>query len=113
MVDRSIVKNVQSYLQNVNNEGIPVSFGIIYGSHIRGVSDRWSDIDLIVVSRHFDKSRDRKDVDLLWKLAAKIDSRIEPLPCGEQQWEDDVSSSIIEIARREGETINLPDESRN
>lgn len=110
MVDRSIVKKVRNYLINVNNEGIPVSFGIIFGSQVKGFSDRWSDIDLLVVSRHFDRSRDRRDVDLLWRLAAKTDSRIEPIPCGEQQWDNDVSSAIIEIARREGETISLPEE---
>lgn len=107
MVDRSIVKKVQNYLQNVNNAGIPVTFGIIFGSQIKGISGRWSDIDLLVVSRHFDRPRNRKDVDLLWKLAAKTDSRIEPIPCGEQQWDNDVSSAIVEIARREGETIRL------
>ena len=110
MVDRSIVKKVRNYLINVNNEGIPVSFGIIFGSQVKGFSDRWSDIDLLVVSRQFDRSRGRRDVDLLWKLAAKTDSRIEPIPCGEQQWDNDVSSAIIEIARREGETISLPEE---
>ena len=110
MVDRTIVKKVRNYLINVNNEGIPVSFGIIFGSQVKGFSDRWSDIDLLVVSRHFDRSRDRRDVDLLWRLAAKTDSRIEPIPCGEQQWDNDVSSAIIEIARREGETISLPEE---
>ncbi len=110
MVDRSIVKKVRNYLKNVNNEGIPVSFGIIFGSQIKGISDRWSDIDLLVVSRHFDRKRNRKDMDLLWRLAAKTDSRIEPIPCGEQQWDNDVSSSIIEIARREGETISLSEE---
>ena len=67
MVDRSIVKKVRNYLINVNNEGIPVSFGIIFGSQVKGFSDRWSDIDLLVVSRHFDRSRDRRDVDLLRK----------------------------------------------
>lgn len=107
MVDRSIVKKVQNYLQNVNNEGIPISFGIIFGSQIKGVPDPWSDIDLLVVSSRFDRARDRRDVDLLWKLAARTDSRIEPIPCGEKQWDNDVSSAIIEIARREGETVSL------
>ena len=49
-------------------------------------------------------------MDLLWKLAAKTDSRIEPILCGEPQWDNDVSSAIIEIARREGETISLSEE---
>jgi len=110
MFDRLIVNKVRHYLVNVNNEGIPVCFGIIFGSQVKGFSDRWSDIDLLVVSRHFDRPRDRRDVDLLWKLAAKTDSRIEPILCGEPQWDNDVSSAIIEIARREGETISLSEE---
>jgi hypothetical protein len=44
---------------------------------------------------------------LLWRLAARTDSRIEPVPCGEQQWQEDTSSAIVEIARREGERIAL------
>ncbi len=52
----------------------------------------------------------RRDIDLLWRLAAKEDSRIEPIPCGERQWDEDVSSAIVEIARREGETIRLDEE---
>ncbi len=37
---------------------------------------------------------------------AKI-GRNAPCPCGERQWEEDSSSAIVEIARREGETISL------
>jgi uncharacterized protein len=44
-------------------------------------------------------------VDLLWRLSARVDSRIEPIPCGERQWEEDDASSIVEIARRHGERI--------
>jgi hypothetical protein len=48
-------------------------------------------------------------VDLLWRIAARIENRIEPIPCGEKQWEEDDSSAIIEIARREGERIAVAD----
>ena len=37
----------------------------------------------------------------------ETDSRIEPIACGEQQWEEDNSSVILEMARREGERIVL------
>ena len=57
------------------------------------------------VSPRFDGLRSRQDVDLLWRLAARTDSRIEPVPCGERQWQEDTSSPIIEIARREGERV--------
>jgi uncharacterized protein len=49
-------------------------------------------------------------VDLLWRLAARIDSRIEPVACGEKQWEEDDSSAIVEIARREGKRVDLSPE---
>jgi len=107
MVDRTIVKSVRQYLKTVQNEGIVVRFGIVFGSYVTGRSDPWSDIDVLVVSPVFDVPRNRKDIDLLWRLAARSDSRIEPIPCGERQWNEDSSSAIVEIARREGETIRL------
>ena len=107
MVNPVIIESVRNYLKKVQKEGFAIRFGVIFGSQVTGQADRWSDIDLLVVSPRFDGSRDRRDIDLMWRLAARTDSRIEPIPCGERQWEDDVSSAVVEIARREGETITL------
>lgn len=107
MVDQSIITSVRKYLKTINDEGITVVFGVIFGSQVKDRADRWSDIDLLVVSPRFDGPRNRGDIGLMWRLAAKTDSRIEPIPCGERQWSEDVSSAIVEIARREGETITL------
>jgi predicted nucleotidyltransferase len=107
MVNQHVLKSVRDYLKAVQIEGIAVRFGIIFGSHATGRSDRWSDIDVLVVSPRFDGPRDRKDINLLWRLTARLDSRIEPVPCGERQWEEDSSSAIVEIARRGGETVTL------
>ena len=105
MVDQTIVKSVRNYLRTVQEEGIDVRFGIVFGSHTSGRSGTWSDIDVLGVSPLFDVPRKRRDVDLLWRIAARSDSRIEPIPCGERQWNEDSSSAIVEIARREGEAI--------
>lgn len=94
-------------MEKVQKEGIVIRFGVVFGSQVTGQADRWSDIDLLVVSPRFDGSRDRRDIDLMWRLAARTDSRIEPIPCGERQWKDDVSSAVVEIARRKGETVTL------
>ena len=107
MVDPTIVTAVRNYLQTLHDHGFEVRFGVVFGSRSQDKSDEWSDIDLLVVSPRFDDLRNRQDVDLLWRLAARSDSRIEPIPCGERQWVEDDSSAIVEIARREGETINL------
>ncbi len=75
MVDQSIVKSVRNYLKSLNNMGIAVRFGIVFGSQVTGRMDRWSDIDVLVVSPRFDGPRNRRDVDLLWRVAARADSR--------------------------------------
>jgi hypothetical protein len=41
--------------------------------------------------------------------AARTGSRIEPVPVGQRQYEEDDSSAILEIARREGFVIPLAD----
>jgi len=101
------VKSVRTYLKVVVKNGIPVSRAVVYGSQAKGTADKWSDIDLIVISPRFDKERTRKDLLLLWDLTANTDSRIEPYPAGEKQWEEEDSSARIEIARREGIEITL------
>lgn len=107
MVDETIAKSVRQYMQKLIEEGIPVMYGVIFGSYVRGTADQWSDIDLLVVSSRFDQGRDRDDIDLLWCVAARTDNRIEPIAVGERQFEQDDSSAIIEIARREGQIIHL------
>ncbi len=84
-----------------------LKFGVVFGSQVAGNADDWSDIDLLVVSPRFDNQPSREDIDLIWRLAARTDNRIEPVPCGEKQWLEDDSSAIIEIARREGETVTI------
>ena len=105
MVDPSVAIIVRKYLHNLRQQGIPIAYGIVFGSQALGNADQWSDIDLLVVSPRFDRDRKRVDIDLLWRTAAQTDSRIEPIPVGQEQFLTDDSSALIEIARREGQII--------
>jgi predicted nucleotidyltransferase len=105
MVDAAVLKGVENYLQSLTNAGVKISFGVIFGSYASGTADQLSDIDLLVVSPQFDGVISREDVKKLWRIAARTDSRIEPIPCGKIQWKNDVSNVIIEIARTEGQTV--------
>jgi predicted nucleotidyltransferase len=78
---------------------------VVFGSQVSGRTDAFSDIDLLVVSPRFDGRRTRQDVDMLWRVAARTDSRIEPIAVGLQQFEEDDSSAIVEVARREGQIV--------
>jgi len=107
MVDQSVVTSVKNYLKELVRIGVPVHRGVLFGSQVHESKDKWSDIDLIVISESYDKACRREDINLLWRTAARTDSRIEPIPVGLKRWETDDASTIIEVARREGIEINL------
>ncbi|MDO8302404.1 MAG: nucleotidyltransferase domain-containing protein [Sedimentisphaerales bacterium] len=106
MVDEAIVKSVQTYLRTLIERGMDIRFGVIFGSYARGCANEFSDIDLLVVSPEFDGIVEREKISRLWRIAARSDSRIEPIPCGTERWEKDDANPIIEIARQEGQAVN-------
>ncbi|MBI5185840.1 MAG: nucleotidyltransferase domain-containing protein [Nitrospinae bacterium] len=107
MVDKTVVNCVRHYLKTVNETGIRVTFGVIFGSHARGEAAVESDVDVMVVSPEFDGERKLGDVAKLWKCAAKSEENIEPIACGEQQWTEDEGTPIIEVARQQGQIVRL------
>lgn len=106
MAEEPIIKSIRTYLNELKRLGVPVKFGILFGSHARKDTHRWSDIDLLVVSPRYDESYNREDINMLWRTAARTDNRIEPVPVGLHRWETDDESTIIETARREGIRVN-------
>ena len=113
MADKSVIDLVRKYLRTLSDSGLTPSFGVLFGSYLTGDAHEWSDIDLMVVAKRYDQDYEHKDVTLLWGTAALVDSRIEPIPCGEKQWVEDDETHVIEIARREGEIIYFRDSSIN
>jgi uncharacterized protein len=51
----------------------------LFGSHAKGTSNQWSDIDLAIVSPDFSEDLYEERL-VLMRLAAEIDDRIEPKP---------------------------------
>jgi predicted nucleotidyltransferase len=105
MADPKVIAAVKEYLNRLAQNGLSIAFGVIFGSQVTGHANDLSDIDLIVVSPKFDGIISREIINKLWHIAARTDSRIEPIPCGQQQWQNNTSDAIIEIARNEGLTI--------
>jgi len=105
MLEQNVLKSVENYIDAIKRAGIGVEFVVVFGSQVRGKTHEWSDIDLMVVASEFDNMNDRSVINLLWHLAASVDSRIEPIPCGSRQWREDDMSAVIELARREGEIV--------
>ena len=105
MADPKVIAAVKEYLKNLAQNGLSVAFAVVFGSQVTGRANDLSDIDLIVVSPQFDSGISRDTINKLWHIAARTDSRIEPIPCGQDQWKNNNTDAILEIARNEGETV--------
>lgn len=105
MLNNNIVKLVEVYLGLVNQAGIHASRAMVFGSFTRGEQREDSDIDILVIASEFDTPPSHATITRLWRARRHVDPRIEPIPCGERQWEEDDVNPIIEVARREGQVI--------
>jgi predicted nucleotidyltransferase len=105
MVEDAVVSAVRRYLAVLPTVGIHASRAVLYGSFARGEGDQLSDIDLVVIAPEFDAERDFDTIKNLWETTLLADNRIEPIPCGEREWDSGDGRPIIEIARREGVVI--------
>lgn len=107
MVAESVQHIVREYLRAATRAGIPAGKAVVFGSQATGRAHPLSDIDLVILSPALEPPRSHDVVATLWRLRIHTDSRIEPVPCGEQEWETDNSRPVLEIARREGTVIEL------
>jgi len=107
MVESTITSAIKRYVLALSTFGIHTNRLVLFGSFARGDADEWSDIDLVVIAPEFDGPRELTLVEKLWLATASADNRIEPIPCGELEWETDQGRPILEIARREGVIITV------
>lgn len=59
--------------------GIPIDKVVVFGSMVKETQNKWSDLDICVVSPIFDVDRIAERV-LLMKIGGMVDNTIEPHP---------------------------------
>ncbi|NLX14656.1 MAG: nucleotidyltransferase domain-containing protein [Phycisphaerales bacterium] len=106
MVEKTIINIIRRYLHALPAYGIHARQAVLFGSCVRGQNQAWSDIDLVVIAPEFDGRPTVQQVKQLWIATGVTDNRIEPIPCGEKEWETQSGRPILEIARREGLLIS-------
>lgn len=107
MLTRSAVALARRYLRGVHSAGIPVTRGILYGSFARGEQRADSDVDLLVVSPLFDRTKSSAIIDQLWHLRRSTGYRVEPIAVGAKEFAHRKGSPILAAARAEGIEIHL------
>ena len=101
MAEKSIIETIKRFTKALSDNGIAIERIILYGSSARGMERLDSDIDIAVVSRDFGKDRIEEGM-RLFRIAGKIDPRLEPVPISTESYENDTWLPIIYEIRENG-----------
>lgn len=97
-IDAQVNRMLRQFRQVLIEEGVEVDRMLLFGSHARGNSHEWSDIDVAVVSPDFGQNYFDERVQLI-KLAQRASSSIEPHPLYPRDLKDRWSTLAAEIRR--------------
>ena len=79
---------ISQFLQELENNNIAIEQAILFGSYAHGTFNKWSDIDLAIVSKNFigERFADRKRIR---RIKLKISSDLEPIPYNPEDFNDE------------------------
>jgi len=102
-IDARVLTKVRLYLEKLRKSGITISKAYIFGSYAKGQADRWSDIDIAIVSPQIGEDRFEERVKLT-RMAISVDDRLEPLPFNPKTFNDD--DPFVKKIKNEGLAVN-------
>jgi len=82
------IRVIKQFVNALKREGITIDHVILYGSYAKGNVRPDSDIDVAIISKDFGKDRVEEGM-ILFRIAGKIDPRLEPVPFSTKMYEDD------------------------
>ena len=100
------IRVIRKFVKALKQEGIPVDRVILYGSYAKGKTRPDSDIDVAVVSKHFGRDRVEEGMNL-FRIAGKIDQRIEPIPISTESYQNDTWIPLIYEIKEKGIEVEL------
>jgi len=83
-----INKTINNYLRLLKKNNIPVKEAVLFGSYATGKSQKWSDIDIALVSNIFDGNR-ISDKDKIRALTLSVSSELEVIPFAPKDFTSD------------------------
>ncbi len=82
-----IIELVKSYINLLEKNNFPIKMAFLFGSYVNGKYNKWSDIDVALVSDKFEGNRfiDRNRIS---RLTLDFDYNISPLPYNTNDFEE-------------------------
>ena len=100
-IPQKITKVVQNYIQRLSREEkLPIKKVIIFGSHAKGKTHKWSDIDVCILSPDFQDSLKAMELLLIKRKREEVIAGLEPVGFTEKDFKD--GSSLIEEIKKTG-----------
>ena len=98
MSKAKVEKIVEKYTAKLKAKKYPFSAVYLFGSYSKGKANKWSDIDVAIISNKLKKDWNRNE-DILWKYTIGVDSRIEPIGFTVKDFQDDSNPMVYEIKK--------------
>ncbi len=88
---------IDCYIIALNKANFQIKSVFLFGSYAKGTNDKWSDIDLAIISNVFEGIR-MKDRDKIRKITLNVSSDIEVLPFNPEDFTKDnpLAKEILE-----------------
>jgi predicted nucleotidyltransferase len=96
VVTEEITEVIDQLKGQLKTNNIHFEFIVIFGSYAAGKPNKYSDIDVAVISSQFGRNRLEERIKLM-KIAATVDLRIEPHPVSLKDWQENWKSVVTEI----------------
>lgn len=91
-IPETIERDIKEYINELKKDDLPITKVILFGSYAKGTSNRWSDIDLCIISPKFKDPVEA--MQYLWlKKVKDTFPTIEPIGFNPRDFEDDTALS--------------------
>jgi predicted nucleotidyltransferase len=87
-INKEVIKKINKFIDLLEKHNFKINQAILYGSYAKGTEDRWSDIDLAIVSDDFIGDR-YSDISSLKEFIFSIDTDISPLTFRNDEFDPD------------------------
>ena len=91
-------KIVRKYAKKLEENNYPFSAIYLFGSYAQNKNNKWSDIDVAVISDKLRKNNDKNRF-LLWDMRLGVDTRIEPHGFTIKDFQDNCDPMVSEIKK--------------
>jgi predicted nucleotidyltransferase len=106
MVAAETRETILRFVNAVKERGIRVEKAVIFGSYASGKSRPDSDLDVAIISPDFGKDR-FEEGKMLFQIAWRIDSRIEPVAVSSKTYQTDTWIPLIYEIRERGLELEI------